>query len=144
MPSNDERARVCELRERARAMRANPTHAEKRLWAMLRNSHVPGCKFRRQHVVGSFIVDFACLERQLIVEGDGSQHADSEPDQRRDAHLRGLGFTVLRFWNNEVLNNPGGVFEVITAALHTPHAPKPSAWAPPSPHAGRGVGDDHA
>jgi very-short-patch-repair endonuclease len=125
-------------------MRADPTPAERRLWAMLRDRRMPKAKFRRQHVIDPYIVDFACLERWLIIEADGGQHAESLADRRRDAHLGDRGFRVLRFWNNEVLENPDGVFEMIFAALHTPHPPTAAQWAPPSPHAGRGAGENHA
>jgi very-short-patch-repair endonuclease len=121
-------------------MRANPTPAERRLWAMLRNRRMP-FKFKRQHVIDPYIVDFACLERSLIVEADGSQHADKICDRRRDAYLRQLGFQVLRFWNNDVLENANGVFEMIYTALHTPHPPTAAQWVPPSPVPGGGLGD---
>ena len=62
-------------------MRADPTPAERRLWSMLRNRRMPAAKFRRQHVIAPYIVDFACIERWLIIEADGGQHADSESDQ---------------------------------------------------------------
>ena len=139
VPSNDERERLRELRDRARAMRANPTAAERRLWSMLRDRRMASFKFKRQHVVAPYIVDFACLERSLIVEADGGQHADSVSDRQRDAYLHHKGFRVLRFWNNEVLENPGGVFEAIAAALHTPHPPTAAQRVPPSPHEGRGA-----
>lgn len=137
-PTNDERIRARELLDRPREMRANPTEAERRLWSMLRDHQMPGAKFRRQHVIDPYIVDFACPERWLVIEADGSQHAESANDLRRDAYLQRLGFTVLRFWNDEVLNNPSGVFEAIYSTLHTPHPPKPAAWAPPSPLLGEG------
>jgi very-short-patch-repair endonuclease len=125
-------------------MRANPTDTERRLWSMLRDRRMPEAKFRRQHVIPPYIVDFACLERALIIEADGSQHADSLADRRRDAFLAGRGFRVLRFWNNDVLENASGVFEAIQAALHTPHPPKPAAWVPPSPLKGEGLGESNA
>jgi very-short-patch-repair endonuclease len=139
VPSNDERQRLRELRDRAREMRANPTAAERRLWSMLRDRRMPAFKFKRQHIIAPYIVDFACLERHLIVEADGGQHADSVSDRRRDAYLGSRGFQVLRFWNNDVLQNPGGVFDMIYAALHTPHPPTAAQWAPPSPREGRGA-----
>ena len=123
MPSNDERQRSRELRDRARAMRANPTPAERRLWSILRDRRMPAAKFRRQHVIEPYIVDFFCLDRSLIIEADGGQHADSDSDRQRDAYLRRRGFRVLRFWNSDVLRNPSGVFDAIAAALHTPHPP---------------------
>ena len=144
VPSNDERQRARTLRDRAREMRANPTPAERRLWSMLRHRRMPSFKFKRQHVIGPYIVDFVCLELSLIIEADGGQHADSISDQQRDAHLTRKGFWVLRFWNNDVLQNPSGVFETIAAALHTPHPPTALQWVPPSPLRGEGLGDRNA
>src|SRR5690348_6100409 len=143
VPSNDKRGRARELRDRAREMRANPTPAERRLWAMLRDRRMPSFKFKRQHVIAPYIVDFACLERSLIIEADGGQHSDKESDRRRDAYLRRKGYRVLRFWNNDVIENTSGVFELIYAELHTPHPPAASQWVPPSPHEGRGAGVSH-
>jgi very-short-patch-repair endonuclease len=122
-------------------MRRNPTEAEKRLWTMLRNRRLDAHKFKRQRVIFPYIVDFACLTTGLIIEADGSQHADSRDDARRDAFLGRAGFRVLRFWNSDVLTYPDGVFRAICEALTCPHPPTPAAWAPPSPLAGRGV--DH-
>ena len=144
VPSNDERQRTRELRDRAREMRANSTPSERRLWAMLRDSRMPDVKFRRQHVIAPYIVDFACLERSLIIEADGGQHCDNNADRQRDVYLARLGFRVLRFWNNDVLKNSGGVFEMIYAALHTPHPPTAAQWVPPSPPRGEGLGDSNA
>jgi very-short-patch-repair endonuclease len=125
-------------------MRANPTDSERRLWSMLRNHRLPGVKFKRQHVIAPYIVDFACLERYLIVEADGGQHVDNRSDVRRDQFLHHCGFAVLRSWNNDVLNNSSGVFETICAALHAPHPPTASQRVPPSPRGGEGLGDSHA
>src|SRR5947209_2191545 len=133
VPSNDERQRARELRDRPRGRRANPTPAERRLWSMLRDRRMPSVKFRRQHVIAPYLVDFVSLERWLVVEADGSQHADNIADLERDAYLRRLGFRILRFWNNEVIENNAGVFDMIYAELHTPHPPPASQWAPPSP-----------
>ena len=140
VPTNDQRQRTRELRDRARAMRAGPTPAERRLWSMLRDRRMPPAKFRRQHVIEPYIVDFACLERALIIEADGS-HAESLSDRQRDAYLRRLGFRILRFWNNDVLEHPAAVFDAIAAALHTPHPPAASRRAPPSPLKGEGLGE---
>ena len=122
-----------ELLARAQWMRRNPTDAEKRLWAMLRNRSLAAYKFKRQRVIVPYIVDFVCLTSKLIIEADGSQHADNRDDKRRDSFLARSGFRVLRFWNSEVLSNPEGVFGAICAALTCPHPPTPAAWAPPSP-----------
>ena len=102
-----------ELHARAKWMRANPTPAEERLWSMLRARRFAHCKFRRQQIVDFYIVDFVSLSAQLIVEADGSQHAENEDDLRRDRYLRGQGFSVLRFWNNDVVRNTDGVLEDI-------------------------------
>ena len=144
VPSNDQRERARQLRDRARAMRANPTPPERRLWAMLRDRRMRSFKFKRQHVITPYIVDFACLEGLLIIEADGGQHCDSDADRKRDAFLGRRGFRILRFWNNDVIENPSGVFEMIHAALHTPHPPTASQWAPPSPVPGEGLGDRNA
>lgn len=144
MPTNDQRERLRVLRERARQMRANPTDAERRLWSMLRDRRLPDLKFRRQHVIEPYIVDFACLERGLIIEADGGQHADNRSDTRRDHFLGRSGYRVLRFWNNDFLTNPSGVFDAIHAALHTPHPPTAARWAPPSPSRGEGIGETNA
>ena len=127
-----------ELLARAKLMRANPTEAEKRLWAMLRDHRLAAFKFRRQQVIEPYIVDFVCLSERLIIEADGSQHADNKDDVRRDAFLRRQGFRLLRFWNNQVLEEGDGVTTAIFSALF-PHPPKPAAWAPPSPARGEGL-----
>ena len=104
--------------ERARALRARPTVAERELWAVLRNKQLAGYGFRRQAPIGSFIADFVCFERKLVVEVDGGQHAtDTDRDAARTAWLESQGFRVLRFWNNEVLSNTGGVAQAISKAL---------------------------
>jgi primosomal protein N' (replication factor Y) len=99
------------------------TDAERRLWSMLRGNRLAGYKFRRQHPIGPFIVDFACIEQQLVIEADGGQHADNEADQRRTEWLEGHGWRVMRFWNNDVLANPAGVAETILQALPSPSQP---------------------
>ncbi len=88
----------------ARKLRNNLTEAEKYLWYMLRLNHL-GVKFRRQTPIGKYIVDFACLEKSLIIELDGGQHYDNKEDKQRDVWLEKEGFRVLRFWNNEILKN---------------------------------------
>jgi very-short-patch-repair endonuclease len=129
-----------ELLARAKWMRANPTQAEKRLWTMLRDRRFAHCKFRRQQIIDSYIADFVSLSERLIIEADGSQHAESEDDRRRDGYLHSQGFRVLRFWNNEVLGEPEAVKTAVFAALTSPHPPKPAAWVPPSPARGEGLG----
>ena len=102
----------------ARQLRTEMTDAEKRLWKCLRSRQVNQYKFRRQYLIGKFIVDFVCLKERLIIEIDGGQHAETAlRDQQRDAQLEKRGFTVLRFWNNDVLKNTEGVMERITHTL---------------------------
>jgi len=102
--------------QRARELRRNMTDAERALWRELRGGALGG-RFRRQVPVGQYIVDFVCLEKHLIVEIDGGQHAERQSDQERDRWLESQGFRVLRFWNNEVLGNVRGVLEVLVEAL---------------------------
>lgn len=127
-----------ELLARARWMRANPTEAEERLWSTLRDRRLAAFKFRRQQVILPYIVDFVCFGERLIIEADGSQHANNPGDARRDAYLRGQGFRLLRFWNNHIFVDAEAVAAAILDALSIPHPPKPSAWAPPSPARGEG------
>ncbi len=105
------------LKHRARQMRSEPTEAEKRLWLYLRGEQLGGWRFRRQHPIPPYILDFACLEVCVAVEVDGGQHAQSGYDAARDAFLRHHGWRVLRFWNNEVLANSEGVAASILEAL---------------------------
>ena len=93
------------------------TDAERRLWSALRGRRLKGYKFRRQHPLGRFVVDFACLVHRLVVEADGGQHADSDDDRRRTAWLERRGWRVVRFWNNDILANPAGVEEVVLQEL---------------------------
>ncbi|MBN8806972.1 MAG: endonuclease domain-containing protein [Sphingomonas sp.] len=123
-------------------MRRDPTDAEKRLWKHLRGAQLAAAKFRRQQPIGPYVVDFVCQAHRLIVEADGSQHAGSEHDARRDGFLESKGYRVLRFWNNDILTNMAGVSETIRVALQTPHPPIASQWAPPSPSRGEGFGKD--
>ncbi len=98
----------------AKALRNRPTDAEKLLWKYLRQKQMEGLKFRRQQPIDNYIVDFICLEKRIVIEVDGGQHAiRKEEDIVRDEYLRRQGFQVLRFWNNEVLQNIRGVLEVV-------------------------------
>lgn len=100
---------------RMRALRSNPTDAERRLWRLINRDQL-GVRFRRQHRIGNYIVDFVSFDWRLIVELDGSQHAEqADYDGRRDAWLARQGFKVLRFHNGDVLTNPEGVVERIIA-----------------------------
>ena len=117
------------LTSRAQELRRMPTEEEKRLWHILRARSM-GVKFRRQAVIGRFIVDFACFEKKLIIEVDGGQHCQNMKDILRDQWLKSQGFEVMRFWNNDILGNLDGVFEMIEARLKAP--------SPDPPHASRG------
>jgi very-short-patch-repair endonuclease len=101
-------------------MRRQPTDAERKLWSILRAKRLVGWKFRRQQQLGRYIVDFVCFGARIIVEADGSQHAESPADRVRTSYLEQQGFRVLRFWNSEILSNPDGVATAILAALNTP------------------------
>jgi very-short-patch-repair endonuclease len=104
--------------KRARELRTTMTDAERRLWGCLRNRRFVGFKFRRQHPLGPFFADFACVEHRLVIEADGGQHAESETDPRRTAWLEKHGWRVLRFWNSDILKNTDDVQEAILAVLN--------------------------
>lgn len=113
--------------ERARSLRNEQTDVEKRLWRELRNRQLDGFKFRRQHGVGPYIVDFVCIEAGLVVELDGGQHAEQAGyDSRRSVFIEAAGYRVVRFWNNEMLENIEGVLERIRAELLASPSPHPS------------------
>ncbi len=109
-----------EVLARCRELRQNATDAERLLWHLLRNRHLAGAKFRRQHPVGPYILDFYCAQARLAIELDGGQHSEAA-QQRRDARrtrvLEAQGVRVLRFWNNEVLAETEAVLETIWNAL---------------------------
>jgi len=120
------------LRTRARELRNNATDAERALWRQLRLWQLEGYKFRRQQPLGRFIVDFVCLEKRVVIELDGGQHAEQkEYDAERDAWLRAEGFRVLRFWNNEVLKSIEVIKEEILKTL------KSTPYLNPPPQGGR-------
>jgi very-short-patch-repair endonuclease len=102
------------LAKLAKALRRNPTDVEALVWQRLKARRFGGIKFRRQQPIENFIVDFVSFEKRVIIELDGGQHAeDSHKDYERDRFLCEAGFRVLRFWNNEVLENLDGVLERI-------------------------------
>ena len=115
------------LLDRAKQMRRNPTEAERRIWSILRGHRLAGFKFKRQQKIGHYIVDFINFENRLIVEADGSQHANSAYDAARDAWLRGQGFSVIRFWNNNALAETSVVADAIWHALQAAPSPLPAA-----------------
>jgi very-short-patch-repair endonuclease len=106
-----------------RALRRSLTDAERKLWTALRNRQICRLKFVRQYGVGKFVLDFYCPEIRLAIEVDGSQHFDSEYDKIRTAELQSVDIKVIRFWNNEVLNNLEGVVEKIMSLITPPHLP---------------------
>ncbi len=106
--------------QKARELRKNLTDAERQLWTNIRRRQLGGCRFRRQHPIGPFIVDFVCLEAKLVVELDGRQHAEAERARRdagRTKWLQDEGYRVLRFWNNDLTQNIDGVLETILGSL---------------------------
>jgi very-short-patch-repair endonuclease len=109
----------------ARRLRRESTDAEKALWRLLRNRSLGDAKFRRQCPIGRYVADFACLERRLVVEADGGQHAASEADAARTSRLKSRGFSVLRLWNRDILENPEGVAAAILKALARTRPPHP-------------------
>jgi crossover junction endodeoxyribonuclease RuvC len=100
-----------------RTLRRDATDAEKRVWHLLR-SRQASAKFRRQQSIEGYVVDFVSFEHRLVIEIDGGQHGDmDEYEQRRTRCLEANGFRILRFWNNDVMENPEGVFDTIVAAI---------------------------
>ena len=99
-----------------RRLRRNKTEAEDRLWLRLRNRQLESAKFRFQTQVGDFVPDFLCSDAMLIVELDGGQHSP-DADAARTFALEAAGYTVFRFWNNDVMANTDGVPEGIRLAL---------------------------
>jgi very-short-patch-repair endonuclease len=103
---------------RARRLRRDATDAERVLWRALRELQTPHGRFRRQHRIGSYVVDFACTRAALVIAVDGGQHScRADADAARTAFLKSQGCRVIRFWNNDVLNNLEGVVQRIQAAL---------------------------
>ena len=105
------------MNTRPRELRRNASIAENRLWYVLRNRGLAGLKFVRQFPVGPYITDFACREAALVIELDGGQHADNATDAVRTAFLNAEGYSVLRFWNDEVLNHRDTVCELILGVI---------------------------
>ena len=103
-----------------RQLRSNMTGPETRLWSRLRARQLQGLKFRRQHGIGPYIVDFYCPERSLVIEVDGDSHADTDQivkDQLRDTYFRSLGLRVIRYFNDDIVKNLAGVLEDLVEKL---------------------------
>jgi BirA family biotin operon repressor/biotin-[acetyl-CoA-carboxylase] ligase len=103
----------------ARKLRREPTDVEATLWQCLRARQLQGAKFVRQYPIGGYVADFACRSARLVIELDGGQHAGRAADIDRTRVIEAHGFTLLRFWNNDVTQNLDGVLEAIRSALGT-------------------------
>jgi len=112
----------------ARALRNNATDTERALWRVLRDRQL-GWRFRRQFVIPPYIVDFACPEARLVIEADGGQHAEPGDHDRRDEFFAESGWRILRFWNNEIIENRDGVLQRIMEVL----GPDPDSFQPSKP-----------
>jgi very-short-patch-repair endonuclease len=113
------------LTQFARKLRKEQTDAEKIIWQCLRNKQMNGNKFRRQFQIDKYIVDFICLNKKLIIELDGGQHANNKKDLKRDAFLKSKGYNIIRIWDNEVMSNKEGVLEMIENIINA-DAPHPN------------------
>ena len=103
-----------------RRLRSNMTGPEARLWSRLRARQLQGLKFRRQHGIGPYIVDFYCPEQSLVIEVDGDSHADADQvvkDKQRETYLQSLGLRVIRYINDDIVKNLDGVLEDLAARL---------------------------
>jgi len=127
---------------RARKLRRVETDAEHKFWNIVRDRRVNDAKFVRQYPIGRYVADFVCREAMLIVELDGGQHSESTRDQTRTAYLNNRGYSVLRFWNNEILQNPDGCWDALTAVLLG--NPSPDWRFAPATLSPEGRGDDAA
>ena len=111
-------------RAMARILRKDMTDAELFLWQRLRRRQLDGFRFRRQHPIGPYIADFACLEPKLVVELDGSQHLDQlDEDAERTAFMERQGFMLVRFWNDEIFKETKWVLQAISDALRSASPP---------------------
>ena len=108
------------MQERARSFRKEMTNAENRMWYYLRNRRLNNYKFVREHIIGPYIADFVCRQKKVIVEVDGSQHAENiKYDSKRDNFLESEGYKIIRVWNSDVFDNIDGVLEVILDLLES-------------------------
>ncbi len=119
-----------ETRKFAKALRRKLTRAETILWSRLRRDQIAGYRFRRQHPIGPYVADFACVPAMLVVEVDGATHSTDEEldhDRKRDAYLKKHGWRVCRVWNEDVYKNSDGVLEAIYALLRAPESDRSSS-----------------
>jgi 5-methyltetrahydrofolate--homocysteine methyltransferase len=117
------------IQQRARELRKEMTPAEKKLWQVLRGNQLDGLYFRRQHAVGTYILDFVCIQEKLVIEVDGGSHLEQEEyDQERTRWLEEeKGYQVIRFTNDDVLKNIHEVVEAIRDAVKGPHLTSPAS-----------------
>jgi very-short-patch-repair endonuclease len=127
------------IRDRARSLRSAPSDAEQRLWSRLRDRRLEGLKFVRQYAIGPYFADFVCRDAMLVIELDGGQHAESAHDERRTKYLNQKGYSVLRFWNNEVLGDTDGVLDALLRTLR--NGPSPDWRFAPATLSPEGRGD---
>jgi very-short-patch-repair endonuclease len=123
---------------RARTLRRDATEVEKKLWQRLRQPPFKQHNFRRQATIGPYFADFASHRLRLVIELDGGQHSGSKSDKVRTQFLKARGYRVLRFWNNEVLENMSGVLCAIDAAVNAEAPPTPDPSPPRAALAGGG------
>ncbi len=116
------------IKQRARELQRSQTEAERVFWNHVRGRRLSGFKLRRQHPIVPFVVDFVCLDRRLIIELDGGQHAeDVEEDQKGSVFLESQGYRILRFWNTEVFEKMEGVLQTVLTVLNEASpSPRPS------------------
>jgi very-short-patch-repair endonuclease len=127
------------MQARSKDLRKNMTAAENRMWYYLRNRRLAGYKFVREQVIGKYIADFVCRDKNLIIEVDGGQHmAAAAYDQQRTEDLEALGYQVLRVWNHEVYDNIQGVMDKILSIIEGGNARMITLIPSPSPLEGEG------
>ncbi len=131
--------RVMSDQSKTQELRQRSTDAEQALWKRLRNRQLAGCKFRRQVLIGKYIVDFVCFERKLVIEVDGGHHQEQvSSDTVRTTWLESQGFQVLRFWNHEALADTEAIQEALLVALQDGLPSSESPSPQPSPIKGEG------
>ena len=129
--SSAQRGGVRSIVANARKLRRSSTDVEKKLWHRIRDKQIEDFRFRRQRPIGKFIVDFICLDARLIVELDGGQHAENTlGDSKRTEFLESLGYKVVRFWNNEVIENMEGVLDRLREELLSTRSLTPPSALP--------------